>query len=300
MALVTCVGLAVQDLVFTMDMPVLSGEKNFASSLHAVGGGPAANAAVAIACLGGRSSLVTALGRDAIGDEVITELSMYGVDCEQVRRVDAPSPLSAVIIEQDGDRTIVNRTDPALWSQATPPTPDDIAGSDAVLVDVRWIEGAMIASRIAAQLDIPCVVDVDLTDEYVPDELFAMATHLVFSQPAFEQRAWSASETSVASLAQQTGSFVGVTLGSDGLVWSADGTPRRTKAFPVEAVDTLGAGDVFHGAFALGVAHGHDVDDIVRTSSAAAALKCSRAGGRVGFPSDADVTAYLEEHERWN
>ena len=300
MTLVTCVGLAVQDLVFTMDVPVLSGEKNFASSLHAVGGGPAANAAVAIACLGGRSSLVTALGRDAIGDEVITELSMYGVECEHVRRVDAPSPLSAVIIEQDGDRTIVNRTDPEVWAQATPPTPDDIAGSDAVLVDVRWIEGAVIASRIAAQMGIPCVVDVDLTDEWVPDELLAMATHLVFSQPAFEQRAWSASEQAVASLARQTGSFVGVTLGSDGVVWSADGTPRRTPAFPVDAVDTLGAGDVFHGAFALGVAHGRDVDDIVRRSSAAAALKCSRAGGRVGFPSDADVATYLEEHERWN
>jgi sulfofructose kinase len=300
MTLVTCVGLAVQDLVFTMDMPVLSGEKNFASGLHAVGGGPAANAAVAVACLGGRATLVSALGRDAIGDEIIMELGTFGVDCGQVRRVDAPSPLSAVIIEQNGDRTIVNRTDPELWSRATPPTPDDLAGSDAVLVDVRWIDGAVAASRIASHLGIPCVVDVDLTDEVVPDELLKTATHLVFSQAAFEQRAWSASEGAVAALARQTGSFVAVTLGSDGVVWSAGGDSSRMKAYPVDAVDTLAAGDVFHGAFALGVAHGRDADDIVRWSSAAAAVKCSRFGGRVGFPSDADVTSYLEEHEAWS
>ncbi len=300
MSHVVCVGLAVQDLVFTMDVPVLSGEKNFASNLHAVGGGPAANAAVAIACLGGRSSLVSALGRDAIGDEIVTELAMYGVDCAPVRRVEAPSPLSSVIIEKNGDRTIVNRTDPSLWSQAPLPTPDDLSGSDAVLVDVRWIEGALAASRIARQMGIPCVVDFDLTDERVPDELMIEATHLVFSQPAFEQRAWSATGAAVSALARETDSFVAVTLGSDGVVWSDDESARRTPAYPVEAVDTLGAGDVFHGAFALGVAQGQPIDDIVRWSAASAAVKCSRAGGRVGFPSGADVHNYLEEHQSWN
>lgn len=293
--LVTCVGLAVQDLVFTMDAPVLAGEKNFAAGLHPVGGGPAANAAVSIARLGGQSRLVSALGTDTIGDAITAELVDFGVDCSLVRRVDAPSPLSAVLIGPDGDRTIVNRTDPALWDLASLPTGSDIDGSDVVLTDVRWLPGALAAASVARDLNIPTVVDWDLTDEPVPDELLDMATHVIFSEPAFEQRFRSVSSSTVTDVARRHDTVVGVTQGSSGVVWASDGKGHRTDAFGIEAVDTLGAGDVFHGAFALGVTRGLAMSDIVEWSAAAAAVKCATGGGRDGFPSEADVAALLEE-----
>ena len=293
--IVTCVGLAVQDLVFTMAAPVLEGEKNFAAALSAVGGGPAANAAVCISRLGGRARLVTALGMDAIGDAIQAELISYGVDCSLVRRVDAPSPLSAVLIGSDGDRTIVNRTDPALWAGTPVPTASDLQGSGAVLTDVRWLQGALAAVAAARELGIPSVVDWDLTDQDVPDELLDNATHVVFSEPAFEQRFRSISEATVADVAQRHDAVVGVTQGSAGVVWASSGQSHRTEAFGVDAVDTLGAGDVYHGAFALGVARGLDIRDIVVRSAAAAAVKCARGGGREGFPSEVDVAALLEE-----
>ncbi|MFO7700695.1 MAG: PfkB family carbohydrate kinase [Acidimicrobiia bacterium] len=293
-ARVTCVGLAVQDLVFSMGEPVLLGEKNFATALGAVGGGPAANAAVAIASLGGEASLVTALGHDAIGDEILTEIASHGVDCTRVRRTDAPSPLSAVIISPDGDRTIFNRTDPALWSIADPPTADELAGSDAILVDVRWPQGALAAIRCAATLGVPGVVDADLTDAPLSEELLASASHVVFSQPAFERLTAFTTPASVEAAARRYGGVVAVTKGSDGVLWSDGGTTRHVEAFRVRAVDTLGAGDVFHGAFALGLAEGRDLDDIVGWSSAVAAVKCGRGGGRSGFPSRADVDEFLE------
>ncbi len=293
--LVTCVGLAVQDFVFTMDTPVITGEKNFATGLNAVGGGPAANAAVSIARLGGRSRLVTALGADAIGDAIEAELAGYGVDCSLVRRVDAPSPMSAVLIGQDGDRTIINRTDPALWMSTPVPTRADLDGSGAVLTDVRWLPGALAAASVARELGIPTVIDWDLTDEAVPDELLNLATHVVFSEPAFEQRFRSISESKVAEVARRHDTMVGVTQGSAGVVWASGGEGRRTKAFGIDAVDTLGAGDVFHGAFALGVARRLDISDIVVQSAAAAAVKCATGGGREGFPTEADVAALLEE-----
>lgn len=292
---VTCVGLAVQDLVFSLDEPMLMGEKNFASHLRAVGGGPAANAAVAIARLGGQASLVTSLGRDAIGEEVIAELASYGVDCTGVRRVVAPSPLSAVVIAPDGERTIINRTDPQLWRSATPPSHADLADSDVILVDVRWPAGAVEATSIGSDLGIPIVVDCDLTDEPVPQAILTGATHVVFSQPAFERLARTTNATTVERVASDIGGFVAVTMGSDGVVWSEGGSTHRTPAFVVEAIDTLGAGDVFHGAFALGVAEGHPTSDIVRWSSAAAAVKCAAGGGRDGFPSRHDVVAHIEE-----
>lgn len=294
-AVVTCVGLAVQDLVFTMDARVLEGEKNFASGLHAVGGGPAANAAVSIVCLGGQARLVTALGTDAIGGAIEAELTEYGVDCSLIRRVDAPSPLSAVLVGPDGDRTIVNRTDPLLWTDATAPAVEDIEGSDVVLTDVRWLEGALAASRVASELGVPCVVDWDLTDEPVPDDLLDRATHVIFSEPAFQQRFRSVSSSSLETLSLRHGTMVGVTQGAEGVLWASDGECHRTEAFAVEAVDTLGAGDVFHGAFALGLTRGLGISDIVAWSAAAAAVKCATRGGRDGFPTQVDVAALLEE-----
>lgn len=295
MSVVTCVGLAVQDLVFAMDEPVLLGEKNFASALVAYGGGPAANASVAIARLGGTSRLITALGTDVIGDEIVAELSASGVDCSVTRRVEAPSPLSAVVIDPDGDRTIFNRTDPALWNDAAPPTPDEIIGSSAVLVDVRWGAGALAAVHVADRLGIPSVVDCDLTEGGVSESLLRSAGHVVFSQPAFERIRGRATPTAVQSVSADFGGVIAVTKGSDGVIWSVDGAPpRQAEAFRIDAVDTLGAGDVFHGAYALGVAEGRSVDDIVRWASAVAAVKCSRVGGRAAFPTRDEVTRFLE------
>lgn len=298
MTTITCVGLAVQDLVFSMDEPVLLGEKNFASSLGAIGGGPAANAAVAIARLGGRPRLVSSLGRDAIGDEIIAELAGYGVDCSAVRRVEAPSPLSSVVISPDGDRTIFNRTDPALWESADPPGSEEIAGSDVVLADVRWAAGSLAAVITAERLGIPTVIDCDLTEGAVSEALLETASHVVFSQPAFERIRPLATPAAVQAVARHYGGVVAVTKGGDGVVWSDGGPTQHTPAFRIDALDTLGAGDVFHGAYALAVAEGRPLSDIVEWASAVAAVKCSRSGGRLVFPTRTEVADFLERSGR--
>ena len=70
---------------------------------------------------------------------------------------------------------------------------------------------------------------------------------------------------------------------------------QETPAFPVHTVDTLGAGDVFHGAFALGITEGQDLRTALRFASAAAALKCTRFGGAFAAPQRAEVEALLGE-----
>jgi len=85
-----------------------------------------------------------------------------------------------------------------------------------------------------------------------------------------------------------------VSNGEQGALWlDPDGAPRRIPAFPVQAVDTLGAGDVFHGAFTLAVAEGSALEPALRFASAAAALKCSRFGGAFAAPQRAEVEAFL-------
>ena len=296
-ATVTCVGLAVQDLVFGLDATMDLGQKNFASSLRVVGGGPAANASAAIAALGGRSRLVASLGSDTVGDSIIANLDLHDVDVSRVRRIPGIlSPVSAVIVDDRGERTIVNHTDNRFLEGSDTVAKKDVADSQALLVDLRWPDGALAAIGHANKLGIPSVVDFDLTTTASHDDISESATHLIFSRPALAQLTGLRDvDAALASVAGTTEAFVGVTLGREGFRWLE---AERVRVFPgidVDVVSTLGAGDVFHGAFALGLAEGRDVDDIIEWSSAAAAVKCTGRGAKDGFPIRADVTSLLEE-----
>ena len=76
-----------------------------------------------------------------------------------------------------------------------------------------------------------------------------------------------------------------ITLGVEGLIWARGGESGELKAFDVNAIDSTGAGDAFHGAFALGVAQGMEWDDLLRYASAAGALTCTKLGARNGLPN---------------
>lgn len=86
---------------------------------------------------------------------------------------------------------------------------------------------------------------------------------------------------------------VGASCGADGYAWYENGRIRRVRAPRIEVVDTLAAGDVFHGAFALALLEGRGIEGAARFACAAASLKCTRFGGRLGCPSRAEVDALL-------
>ncbi len=85
-----------------------------------------------------------------------------------------------------------------------------------------------------------------------------------------------------------------VTLGERGLIWQRGEQSGRLDAFEVNAVDTTGAGDTFHGAFAAGVAAGMEWHDLLRYASAAGALCCTKHGARIGIPTADEVSALLK------
>lgn len=290
-------GLAVQDLVFGLDSSVDLGQKNFATSLHVAGGGPAAGAAVAVAALGGSSRLVAQLGSDVVGDSIIADLEELDVDASRVRRVPgAHSPVSTVIVDDRGERTIVNHTDALLVGGSGAVTEQDIIGSQALLVDLRWPGGAVAAIHHANALGIPSVVDLDLTTAGDHSDIIASGTHLIFSQPGLLRLTGNTNiADALGSVANATDAFVGVTLGRHGFKWMEAEIIRAHPAYEVDTVNTLGAGDVFHGAFALGLAEGRSLVDTIRRSSAAAALKCTRRGATKGFPTSDDVASLMKE-----
>jgi sulfofructose kinase len=296
---VACVGIAVLDIVFQVPAIPAQPGKYRATQRTTVGGGVAANAAAAVRSLGGHPSFYGVLGDDAVGDEVEAGLEGWGIDTHVRRVTGEDSPLSAVLVDDHGERMIVNHAGRALYRGAAPPTPDELDGADVVLADMRWADGAIAALQWARASGRPAIVDCDHDPADAPGVLEA-ATHVVFALPTL--RRWTERDEPLAALsaaAARTGAWVAATAGGEGVYWLENGEMQHGPADEVEAVDTLGAGDVFHGAFALAVAESRPLHDALRWASAAAALKCTRFGGRAGIPKRDEVDRFVEERGPW-
>ncbi len=300
MTAVACVGIAVLDIVLNVPTLPATPGKYRATRRTEVGGGVAANAAATVAALGGEAVFFGCLGDDAAGDRIAADLASWGVDVAGVRRVPGEaSPLSAVLVDAGGERLIVNHAGTALFTGATPVQPPELEGVDVVLTDMRWPGGAIPALRTAAATGKPAIVDCDHDPGDAPGIIEA-ATHVVFALPTLRRlTGCERPADALRAAADHTPAWVAATAGSDGVYWLDDGGLRRGPAFPVNAVDTLGAGDVFHGAFALAVGEGRELPDALRWASAAAAVKCTRFGGREGIPHRNDLDTFLEGHDPW-
>ena len=189
---------------------------------------------------------------------------------------------------------IVNYTDGDLDSDASWLPLDGLAGADAVLVHHRWPAGAAAVLEKARLLGVPSVIDADVIPEREAEGLVTLASHAAFSQGALRDLTGTGDIADGLRAAHgRTQGWVCVTAGAGGCTWLDDGALRHLPAFAVEVVDTLGAGDVFHGALAVALGEGRGEAEAVRFASAAAALKCTRFGGRAGIPDRAEVDRFL-------
>lgn len=292
MSILVC-GLAVIDLVFSVDTIPTRPNKYPAHDMVTVGGGCAANAAVAIVRLGGQAALVARVGNDLVGDMIVSGLEAEGVDCGLVQRhPGSRSPVSAVLVDRTGERLVVNYRARHL--------PDDVsraaeagALADAVLVDTRWPAVAVAALEAARGRGVAGVVDAEAP---IPFQVASAASHVVFSQSGLgDFTGVDQVEEALGAADRLVSGWVAVTLGGDGTLVLDRGLPTLIPAPTVEVVDTLGAGDVWHGAFTLALAEGRPEVEAVRFANAAAALKCTGPGGRAATLDRSAVLALLSQ-----
>jgi sulfofructose kinase len=296
---VLCVGAATLDTVFRLrDLPSVGG-KYLPEAAFQFAAGMASSAAVAIARLGGTPILWARVGEDDAGRRIIDELSAEGVDCRFVETVPgARSAFATTIIDRPGDRIVVPFYDPALLASPARPAQRMLADLDAVLVDVRWPGGSEAALRTALKADIPTILDADVAPLAILESLAPLARYVAFSAPA----ALTLSDrtdlhSALKRLSEMLEGQIVITSGAEGCFWfdRSCGITRHHPAPSVKAVDTLSAGDVFHGAFALAVAEGLDAAETAAFANAAAALKCTRLGGRLGAPTRRELDRFLEQ-----
>src|SRR5215813_11474005 len=184
--------------------------------------------------------------------------------------------------------------DPKLWHVKLPDFDMLLDDCAAILTESRCAEFCTELCAEAVRRGIPVVVDVDRAMS-LREGLLNASTHLVFSsEPLQETADVSDDGQALHKIAKLTKSFLAGTRGPRGTIWLDErGQLQETPAFPVHTVDTLGAGDVFHGAFALGITEKQQLRDALRFASAAAALKCTRFGGAYAAPQRAEVQELL-------
>ena len=297
MSTVLAGGVAVIDFVFGLNEVPEPGRKYRSREAEIIGGGCAANAAVAVARLGGHALLAARLGDDMIGDMVLDGLGEEGVDCQLVQRYPGKrTSYSAVVVDGDGERTIIGFRDETMDFGADWLSGRTLPLFDAVLADTRWPEGAKALMECARERGVPGVLDGEAPASEAQDALH-IASHLAFSvQGLAEYCGTDNLDDGLKSVAAKTGAWVCVTEGENGVRWLEDDAVQHMPAFAVDAVDTLGAGDVWHGAFAFKLGSGAAEVDAIRYANAVSAIKCTQFGGRAGTPTAAAVDQFLKEN----
>jgi sulfofructose kinase len=293
------VGALTQDTILRLDRLPAEQGKFIASDGVQIAAGMAASAACAARRLGAEVSLWASAGDDAIGDQLVAEIAREGVDCSKVRRVaGARSALSAILVDAAGERIIVPFYDPRTQADPDALPFQNLSGFEAVLADVRWPGASEIALRAARQAGVPAVLDADTAPKQVLERLLPCASHIVASEPAAKILCGgdAAPDQACRMLADRTEALVVITCGGKGTYWfdAETASVRHVAAPDITPVDTLSAGDVFHGAFAVGLADGMAVETTIRFASAAAAVKCQRFGGRLGAPTRDETIAMMD------
>lgn len=286
-------GIAVVDFIHFVEELPQGGLKHRSLGAEASGGGTGANAAVAISRLGGQAILGSRLGDDLIAEIVLEGLHKESVKTKYIQQTsEATSPFSSVFVDQSGERQIVSFRGQGLSNQTS--WIDELPKVDSFLVDLRWPSALELVLRKARDRGIPAVIDGERAPH---NESIWLASHLAFSKPGLQHLTGEENIlTAIKAIASTYSNWFCVTDGANGVYRASGGRIEHIPAFAVSSKNTLGAGDVWHGAFTLRLAEGADEDIAVEFANAAAAIKCTRNTSRSSFPHREEVDAFLAQH----
>lgn len=278
------VGLVTLDVMYQTQLPLNANEKRVADAVLLAAGGPATNAAIAFQALGNRAILIGALGKHPLSSIVREDLIQHGVTFLDLtpEATQPPSFSSIVAAAATGDRAVISRN---AMDRPAPPDLPPIAAlteADVVLVDGHQMALGATLAQMAQQRQIPVVVD---GGSWKPGfaTVLASATAAVVSE-TFRPPGCASVEAAVSYLQRIGMPQIVVTRGGRSLLYW-EGDRQGDWAVPtVNAVDTLGAGDIFHGAFCHGIAHQLELLATLEQAAQTAALSCQFFGTRAWIP----------------
>jgi sulfofructose kinase len=261
------------------------------------GGGPVATALVALSRLGIPCRFYGVTGDDYAGEKIKQSLIDEGIDVNGlIARGKANSQLAFIAIEKGtAKRTI-------FWKRPSGETlreedlgADFLEGVSFLLMDGLMKDVSLYATQKANALNIPVMLDAGRARPGML-EIARLSDYLVASEEFANDLGWHLNSEVLQKEKEKLGlRSLTVTMGERGSITVSNSKFLQIPAFTVKAVDTTGAGDVFHGGYIYGILQGWDIRDTIIFASALAAMKCKKMGGRTGIPELSDVIEFLKE-----
>jgi ribokinase len=286
---VVVVGSINADLVVRLPRLPGPGETVLEGTFHRGGGGKGANQAAAAAGLGARAVLVGNVGPDDLGAGARADLEAAGVDVSFVGVGTEATGVALILVDAGGENLIgvASGANMQLTTERVTEAVGSVAGGPAVVLAGLEVPDVAVlaAARAARKRGFPFVLNPAPASP-VPKEVVALCDVLTPNRTEIGDLGFGSPEDLLAAGARA----VVVTLGADGVEVHRPGrAPAAVPAFPVDVVDTTGAGDAFSGAMAWALARGTSLDDAVVLACAAAALSTTALGARGARPSAEEV-----------
>ncbi len=259
------------------------------------GGGQVATAMVALSRWGVKTKYIGKVGEDELGEFSLNSMRQEGVDINSVTiEPNATNQFATIIVDSSsGERTILWNRDERLTYREGELRKEEVCSGKILHLDGHDIHAALQCARWAKEEGISTVVDLDRVDPLTSELIQYIDFVITSSRFPTAYTGISDQKEALFELQKQTRGFICSTLGDDGAIALVDGEFLHIKGSKINAVDTTGAGDVFHGGFIYGLFQNWDVEKILRFANAAAALKCTELGGRKGIPTLEEIQKFL-------
>ena len=302
---IVVIGSINMDLVARAPRIPAAGETLTGTDFVTTPGGKGANQAVAAARLDTHVQMIGAVGQnssqDVFGESLLANLANAAVDTRAVARVPGPSGIAQIQIADSGQNSIVvvpganHAVTPALIRRHT----SLIQAAGIVLLQLEIpLETVLAACQICTEAQVPVILD-PAPASFLPEAIFPQLAW--FTPNETELGLYTGSgfppETAARQLLARGVHGVALKRGAEGVhIATAAGESAWIPAFPVEAIDTVAAGDCFNGAFAVALLEGDSPASAARFASAAAAISVTRRGAQAAMPTREEVDAFLTQH----
>lgn len=262
------------------------------------GGGQVATAMVALARWGAKTKYIGKLGSDELGQFSLHSLQEEGVDVSSVTiKPNTTNQFAMIIVDGvSGERTILWDRDERLMYREGELKKKDTCSGKILHLDGHDTRAAIRSAQWAKKEGIPAVIDIDKVEPLTGKLIRQIDFVITSSRFPTLMTGISGREKALIELQKQTSGFLCSTLGHEGAMALVNGEILYVKGFKIKAVDTTGAGDVFHAGFIYGLLQNWEVVEILRFANAAAALKCRDIGGRKGIPTLEEVEKFLRQN----
>jgi sulfofructose kinase len=288
--------VTVDDLLYVEEYPAADSKVRVTNRRRAAGG-LCGTALVAAARQGARTAFSGVLGDDELSRFTKEQLAQESIDCSPILFHEAARPRHSTIIvaQQTGTRTIFSDDNGAQELPDEAITAQLITRAKVLFIDHTVPHSGIAAARIAREHNIPVVADIERLNVPRVDELLASIDHLIVGLKCGRAITNQEAPEDIIKVLCQSHEVAVVTHGEHGC-WFAErgGKVLYQPAFPVEVVDTTGCGDVFHGAYAVALARGNDLQTRIKIATACAALKATQPGGRKGIPNQTQLRQFLQ------